>query len=381
MTKLCLRKLLVVALAAGVAACSSGDTQAPAPTGGSDGRALLAAFLKTGGADLDSCLAKLPVMRGPGATLAAPGMPVRPVRVDRLVVALDASGSMAARVGGETRMAAAKAAAARFLSTVPKEIDVGLVAFGHKGDNTAAGKAASCAAVETMVPLGRGDAARVTHALQGFEAAGWTPLASAITSAGRSFTPTAVPGSQVVYVVSDGLETCGGDPVAAARALHDGGVRAIVNIIGFGLTDADRAQLKSVAAAGGGEFVEATTASELRLMMDRLYNRAASVSTLATEQYDAAGRIRDNNFASAHYQQDANQCLIRGTQQERDGLVGSVASAPSEAKEAARLALSARHEDYRNRALALAKQLDTAREAANAAIQAQEQASEKRLLR
>lgn len=65
-------------------------------------------------------------------------------------------------------------------------------------------------------------------------------------------------GEQVIYIVSDGVETCGGDPVAAARAINQGRTRAIVNIIGFGLPTGEAAALQSVASAGGGRFINVT---------------------------------------------------------------------------------------------------------------------------
>src|SRR5699024_10051640 len=98
----------------------------------------------------------------------------------------------------------------------------------------------------------------------GIQATGWTPLAAAISKAGASFQPRAGMGEQVVFVVSDGLETCGGDPVAAARALHESEVHAIVNIIGFDIAAEDRRALEAVAAAGGGTFSAASDAATLR---------------------------------------------------------------------------------------------------------------------
>ena len=39
-----------------------------------------------------------------------------------------------------------------------------------------------------------------------------------------------------LVLVTDGLESCGGDPVAAARELYDRGIR--IHVIGFGLASA-----------------------------------------------------------------------------------------------------------------------------------------------
>jgi len=44
----------------------------------------------------------------------------------------------------------------------------------------------------------------------------------------------------VVYVVSDGIETCGGDPVKAAEELHTSNIKAVVNISGLTWITLDR---------------------------------------------------------------------------------------------------------------------------------------------
>jgi hypothetical protein len=67
-------------------------------------------------------------------------------------------------------------------------------------------------------------------------------------------------------LVTDGIESCGGDPAAAARALQDAD-RVPVHVIGFGLgtgADSDPASLRTIAEASGGRFLTATTAEELR---------------------------------------------------------------------------------------------------------------------
>ena len=174
----------------------------------------------------------------------------------RLVIAIDASGSMGAKSGGSTKMASAREAAANFLADVPEDVQVGLIAFGHRGDNDAAGKDASCAGVEIVYPLAEPNRDGIARALEGVEPVGWTPLASAIERAAGQMKNSDRAGEQVVWVVSDGKETCGGDPVAAARDANSGPLKLTINIVGFDLSGEDRAQLKEVASAGGGEFLE-----------------------------------------------------------------------------------------------------------------------------
>lgn len=58
------------------------------------------------------------------------------------------------------------------------------------------------------------------------------------------------PGQNIIYVVSDGIETCDGDSAKEAKELHDSNIKAVVNIIGFDVDSAGQKQLLSVAEAG-----------------------------------------------------------------------------------------------------------------------------------
>ena len=214
-----------------------------------------------------SCFPELDLVDGPGAL--SQGQQGRNPGWLRGVVALDASGSMAGQVGGEVKMQAATDAVTRFVKSLPDDAEVGLVVFGHEGTNNESGKAESCAGVDTLVPVGPGMAETVADALDGIGPAGWTPLATAIEAAGNALAPEAEQGEQVVFIVSDGEETCDGDPVAAARALHTSGTRAIVNVIGFDLQAQDRAMLAEVAEVGGGVYLDAANGHEIMNALQR----------------------------------------------------------------------------------------------------------------
>lgn len=70
-------------------------------------------------------------------------------------------------------------------------------------------------------------------------------------------------------LVSDGLESCGGDPCDAVRAARQSGVDFRLHVVGFDLGDADPAQLQCMADAGGGEFYTAANADELTGALER----------------------------------------------------------------------------------------------------------------
>ncbi|MEK3937165.1 VWA domain-containing protein [Sporosarcina sp. FSL W7-1349] len=172
-----------------------------------------------------------------------------------VVILMDASGSMKAEIAGKSRMQLAKEAIGKFTEGLDDEVNVSLLAYGHKGAGTEADRELSCTTVEAVYPLSGLDQTGFQKSLDSFQASGWTPLAGAIEEALDILEPY---GNEeyrnIVYIVSDGIETCGGDPVAAAKLLHESNIEAKVNIIGFDVDDEGQNHLKQVAEAGGGQY-------------------------------------------------------------------------------------------------------------------------------
>lgn len=187
-----------------------------------------------------------------------------------VVVLMDASGSMKGQIAGKTKMELAKAAIARFVDQIPVDANVALISYGHVGSSSESDKMASCSAVESMYSLSSYKAENFTNALNSFQAKGWTPLAGAINKAGELL--QAYPADEylnLVYMVSDGIETCDGDPVAAAQLLQSQNIKAKVNIIGFDVDNEGQKQLKQVAESGGGEYVTVNDPTELEVQITK----------------------------------------------------------------------------------------------------------------
>ncbi|QTD39913.1 VWA domain-containing protein [Sporosarcina sp. Te-1] len=180
-----------------------------------------------------------------------------------IVILMDASGSMKGEVDGRMKMDLAKEAIENFTSQLDDEVNVALFAYGHKGAGTKADKGLSCGAIDELYPLSSYDKISFHDAMESFSASGWTPLAGAIEKANdylASFDKEQY--RNIVYIVSDGIETCDGDPVQAAKQMNDSEIEAKVNIIGFDVDDEGQAQLKQVAEAGGGQYATVRNQSE-----------------------------------------------------------------------------------------------------------------------
>ncbi len=180
-------------------------------------------------------------------------------------VILDSSGSMANKMGSKTRMELAKESINKFAVSLPKEANISLRVYGHKGTNSESDKKFSCSANELVYPLQPYNQAGLAQALSKFQPAGWTPLAQAIIEAQKDLSQyKGEKNKNIIYVVSDGIETCGGDPVAAAKSLKDSGIAPVVTIIGFDVAGKDQQQLQEVAKVSGGTYANVTNQGQLQ---------------------------------------------------------------------------------------------------------------------
>src|SRR3546814_14980055 len=95
----------------------------------------------------------------------------------------------------------------------------------------------------------------------GFSNGGGTALARASERAGKV---VANDGESVIVVVSDGEETCHGDPCAAARALKAAKPNAIINVIAISGDGQGRQVIPCVAPATGGRVLTQPSPMDLR---------------------------------------------------------------------------------------------------------------------
>ncbi len=212
----------------------------------------------------------------PGVS-ARTGLPEEPKESNTLLM-LDSSGSMRGSAGrGQTKLTAAKDALGRFVAGTSDQANLGFLVFGHKGSNRQADKRVSCRAPELLEPVGEVDFRSFPGTLRRFEPTGFTPIARSLALAERAFEGAEGADNRVI-LVTDGIETCGGNPVARARALKQAGIEVTVDVVGFDIAKAgDREKLQRIAKATGGTYTDAQTGSALQ---DYFENQTARVGQL-----------------------------------------------------------------------------------------------------
>lgn len=190
---------------------------------------------------------------------------------------LDASGSMAKEIDGKSMMDIAKESIVQILDLLPENANVGLRVYGHKGNNTKAGKAESCNSSELIHPIEKLNVAAIKEKLAPITSTGWTPIAKSIELGAKDFEQFQDKKDlNILYIISDGIESCDGDPIQAAKNVQNLGVKPIMGIVGFNVNPAQELQLRQIADAAGGYYATTNTAQSLVTELQRIHELANS---------------------------------------------------------------------------------------------------------
>ncbi|WP_319522572.1 VWA domain-containing protein [uncultured Desulfosarcina sp.] len=189
----------------------------------------------------------------PFSTHAAQSSHNTPAATGNIVFILDASGSMWGQVEGTAKIAIAKEVLTGLVQELPDDAMVGLVAYGHrrKGD---------CDDVEELIPLGRLDKEKMIAKIQALNPKGKTPISRSVRLTAERLKN--LEDETTIILVSDGKETCDPDPCGLVKDLKASGIKFVMHVIGFDVTEEEREQLECMATAGGGNYYTAGNAGE-----------------------------------------------------------------------------------------------------------------------
>jgi Mg-chelatase subunit ChlD len=206
------------------------------------------------------------------------GRPVISLNDRAVEVVVDASRSMWGQIDGEAKMTIAKEILQDVSYWFPEDLDLALRAYG----NSSPSDRNNCADSALLVPFADYNREPIRAAIGGLRPLGQTPIAYALNQAAHDF--GSLQSDRAVVLVTDGIESCGGDPVQAARYLSLQGIT--VHVIGFGLgnaADEDAESLRAVASASGGRYVVAGSAEELKVALAETVATSFSVYKGSTE--------------------------------------------------------------------------------------------------
>jgi len=174
---------------------------------------------------------------------------------NKVIIILDASGSMWAQIDGKPKLEIARESLRTVLQSVPADDEIGFMAYGHR-------EKGSCDDIELIVPPQAGSASAISAAADSLKFLGKTPLTAAVKQAAEALKYTE--DKATVVLITDGLETCGGDPCALGKELEASGIDFTADVVGFGLTADEGKQIACLADNTGGKYIQASDEKALQ---------------------------------------------------------------------------------------------------------------------
>lgn len=170
---------------------------------------------------------------------------------------LDASGSMLQRENGTRRIDIARKVLTELVEEhLGVEQQFALRVFGHR-------EAEKCR-TDLEIPLGSLDKKVAATRIQNVNAMNLakTPIADSLAKVPSDL--AGIKGPKTVVLITDGEETCDGDPLKVITQLRASGLDVQVSIVGFAIdNDNLRSEFEQWAAQGGGSYFDARSADDL----------------------------------------------------------------------------------------------------------------------
>ncbi|MGV3640893.1 MAG: vWA domain-containing protein [Adhaeribacter sp.] len=205
-----------------------------------------------------------------------------PVKKTRILFLLDMSGSMFAKWENSTRSQVAKDILSRLVDSLAqyKNLDLALRVYGHQYVSGPS----SCQDSKLEVPFAENNEKQIITRIAQITPKGNTPITYSLTQAAKDF-PVDKNARNIIIIITDGLESCGGDPCAASLALQQKRIFLRPFVIGIGNDGAFAQQFSCV-----GQYFDAADINSFRNIMGEVVSIALSKTTVSVELKDGQGR-------------------------------------------------------------------------------------------
>ena len=196
----------------------------------------------------------------------------------RILFLLDGSGSMLGKWEGSTRIMVAKRLLAGLVDSlqVNPNVELALRVYGHQYHR----RLQNCKDSKLEVGFRPGNHEAIITKLKGIKPQGTTPIAYSLEQAAKDF-PQENGYRNIVIIITDGLESCDGDPCAVSLALQTKRIFLKPFVIGLGMNKSFEEQFNCV-----GQFFDASNISAFRKVLNKTLKQTLDKTTASVELLD-----------------------------------------------------------------------------------------------
>jgi hypothetical protein len=186
-----------------------------------------------------------------------------------VLLILDASGSMSASTSsGKSRMDVAKEAIISYIDILPPDASVGLVVYSARGFD-----GDSCGQIKLVSEIQRVNKKKLAEIVNSVNESGLTPMAASVKFAADIFAKYPKDDNHII-LISDGEESCGGNPIQEVYDIRGGKSNPQVDVIGLCVSGNALKQLKCMAEVSSGKFHAVDSAKALEEVLKESFMSA-----------------------------------------------------------------------------------------------------------
>lgn len=226
--------------------------------------------------------------RSPGQS---PGEKAAPPPTTRILFVFDASQSMYGRWQSDMKILIAQRLLSRVLDSLNQveNLELALRVYGHQKPIPPQ----DCDDTRLEVPFAKNNASKIKHRLRQLNPKGTTPIAYALEQSRHDFTPCDNC-RNIIVLITDGVEECGGDPCEVSKMLQKEGIALKPFVIGIG-TDFSES-LNCV-----GNYYNAASEKAFSNALNVVITQALNATTAQVNLLDESGRPSETNVNMTFY--------------------------------------------------------------------------------
>ncbi|RUA30533.1 MAG: von willebrand factor type a [Bacteroidetes bacterium] len=200
----------------------------------------------------------------------------------RILFLFDASGSMLAKWGNELRIDAAKRVLTDLVDSlrVNNKIELALRPYGH----LTPAKERNCQDTKLEIPFAPNNNDKIIDRLKYIYPRGTTPIAYSLEQSAKDF-PKDDNYRNIIIIITDGIESCDGDPCSVSLELQKKDIFLRPFVIGLGMEEKFAAEFECM-----GEYFNAKDISAFQAVLNGILDQSLSKTTASVELLDEKGR-------------------------------------------------------------------------------------------
>lgn len=219
--------------------------------------------------------------------------------LNRILLIYDASNSMNARWQSASKMSISKKLISEIIDSLSMEprVQLALRVYGHQSPYPPL----DCHDSRLEVPFAPNNGKRINHVIKTLVPKGATPIAYSLREAANDF-PDCDNCRNLIILITDGIEECGGDPCEASRYLQKQGIALKPFIIGIGKDFSHDFHCV-------GEYFDASNEEDFVRAFEIVISQALNSTTAQVNLLDADGLPTVSNLNMTFYDHVSGEVL------------------------------------------------------------------------